>query len=184
MGAGMGSGVESPALSCANKLPLDLFHADAAVGHHHKLAIFLCYLRCRARVSGLDRFRWIQRSFDFILQHRGVSRRTSGGDWGGKGGGGTQFVHGRSRLTIDSRIPTVPGPSTSSFHQPGRHCSHQARGAMRCSASRTKSGGVQQWSRYVACTLEEFFPRRYAVQGLCHLRLTACGFRLEPVEWL
>ena len=49
--------------------------------------------------------------------------------------GGTQFVHGRSRLTIDPRIPTMPGRSTSAFHQSGRHCLHQARSAMRCSAS-------------------------------------------------
>ena len=41
-----------------------------------------------------------------------------------RGGGGqcTQFVHGRSRMTIDPRIPTMPGRSTSGFHQPGRHC--------------------------------------------------------------
>ena len=36
------------------------------------------------------------------------------------GGGCTQFVHGRSRMTIDLRIPTMPGRSTSGFHQPGR----------------------------------------------------------------
>ena len=67
-----------------------------------------------------------------------------GGGWergGGKGvgrGGRTQFVHGRSRMTIDPRIPTMPGRSTSGFHQPGRHCLHQARSAVRCSASRMK----------------------------------------------
>ena len=32
--------------------------------------------------------------------------RTSGG---GAGGGGTQFVHGRSRMIIDPRIRTMPG---------------------------------------------------------------------------
>ena len=53
-------------------------------------------------------------------------------------GGGTQFVHGRSRVTLDPRIPTMPGRSTSGLHQPGRHCLHQARSAMRCSTSRTK----------------------------------------------
>ena len=31
-------------------------------------------------------------------------------------------MHGRSRMTIDPRIPTMPGRSTSGFHQPGRHC--------------------------------------------------------------
>ena len=30
------------------------------------------------------------------------------------------------------------GRSISGFHQPGRHCLHQARSAVRCSASRTK----------------------------------------------
>ena len=44
----------------------------------------------------------------------------------GKGGGGTQIMHGRSRMTIDPRIPAMPGRSTSGFHQPGRHCLHQA----------------------------------------------------------
>ena len=44
---------------------------------------------------------------------------------GGEGGGCTYFVHGRSRMTIDPRIPTMPGRSTSGFHYPGRHCLHQ-----------------------------------------------------------
>ena len=41
-----------------------------------------------------------------------------GDGWGGGDGGGgcTQFVHGRSLMTIDPRIPTVPGRSTSDFH--------------------------------------------------------------------
>ena len=55
-------------------------------------------------------------------------------------------MHGRSRTTISPRIPTMPGRSTSGFHQPGRHCLHQARSAVRCSASRMKGklrgGGV------------------------------------------
>ena len=54
------------------------------------------------------------------------------------GGGCTQFVHGRSRMTIDARIPTMPGRSTSGFHQPGGHYLHQVRSAVRCSASRMK----------------------------------------------
>ena len=54
------------------------------------------------------------------------------------GGGRTQFAHGRSRMIIDPRIPTIPGRGTSGFHQPGRHCLHQARSAVRCSASRMK----------------------------------------------
>ena len=35
-------------------------------------------------------------------------------------------MHGRSRMTMDPRIPTVPGPSVSSFHRSGRHCLRQA----------------------------------------------------------
>ena len=50
-----------------------------------------------------------------------------------------EFVHGRTRMTTDPHIPTLPGRSTPGFHQPGRHCSHQARSAVRCSASRMKS---------------------------------------------
>ena len=56
----------------------------------------------------------------------------------GGGGGGTQCVHGRSRMTTYPRIPTMPGRSISGFHQPGKHCLHQARSALRCSASRMK----------------------------------------------
>ena len=56
----------------------------------------------------------------------------------GRAGGCTQFVHGRSRTTIDPRIPTMPGRSTSGFQRPGRHCLHQVRSAVRCSASRMK----------------------------------------------
>ena len=41
-------------------------------------------------------------------------------------GGCTHFVHGRSRMTIDPRMPTLPGRSTLGFHQPGRHCLHRA----------------------------------------------------------
>ena len=60
---------------------------------------------------------------------------------GGEGGGGgvLSIVHGRSRMTIDPRIPTMTGRSTSAFHQPpGRYCSSQARSAVSCSASRTE----------------------------------------------
>ena len=48
---------------------------------------------------------------------------SSGFDRGrGRGGrgGGTQFGHGRSRMAIDPRIPTMPGRSTLVFHHPGR----------------------------------------------------------------
>ena len=33
----------------------------------------------------------------------------------GGGGGVFDFMHGRSRIAIDPRIPTIPGRSTSSF---------------------------------------------------------------------
>ena len=33
----------------------------------------------------------------------------------------TYAMQGRSRMTIDPRIPTMPGRITSGFHQPGRH---------------------------------------------------------------
>ena len=36
-------------------------------------------------------------------------------------GEGTQFVHDRSRMTIDPRIPTVTGRTTTGFHQPSRN---------------------------------------------------------------
>ena len=41
-----------------------------------------------------------------------------------------------SRMTIDPRVPTRPGRSTSGFHRPGRRSLHQARSVVRCSASR------------------------------------------------
>ena len=40
---------------------------------------------------------------------------------GKRGGGLLIMMHGRSRMTIDPRIPTMPGRSTSGFHRPGRH---------------------------------------------------------------
>ena len=53
-------------------------------------------------------------------------------------GGVLIIMHGRSGMTIDPRIPTIPGRRTSGFHRPGRHCLHQARSAARCWASRMK----------------------------------------------
>ena len=48
---------------------------------------------------------------------------------GGGGGGGVldrrdalDLMHGCSRRTIDPRIRTMSGWSTSGFHRPGRHC--------------------------------------------------------------
>ena len=45
-------------------------------------------------------------------------------------------MHGRSRMTIDPRVPTMGGRSMPGFPKPGRHCLHQARSIVRCSASR------------------------------------------------
>ena len=55
-----------------------------------------------------------------------------------EGEGVLMVMHGRSRMTIEPRIPTMPGWSTSGFHRPGRHSSGQARSAVRCLASRVK----------------------------------------------
>ena len=49
------------------------------------------------------------------------SDRSAKGARGGEGRGCTQFVHCRSRMTIDPPIPAMPGRSTSGFHQSGRH---------------------------------------------------------------
>ena len=38
-----------------------------------------------------------------------------------KGGKGNHVMHGRSRMTIDPRIPAMPGRRSSGFHRPGRH---------------------------------------------------------------
>ena len=40
----------------------------------------------------------------------------------GGGGGVLVAIHGRSRMTIHPRIPTMPGLSTSDVHRPGMHC--------------------------------------------------------------
>ena len=48
----------------------------------------------------------------------------------------TRVMHGlRSRITIDPRIPTMPGRSTSGFHRRGTVFLYQARNAVRCWAS-------------------------------------------------
>ena len=58
-----------------------------------------------------------------------------------RGRGGIHFMHSRSRMTIrytPLHFPIVSGRSTSGFHRPGRYWLHQARSAVRCSASRMK----------------------------------------------
>ena len=62
-------------------------------------------------------------------------------------GGVLIFMRGCSRMTIDPRIPAMPGRSTSSFHQPGRHCLHQARSAVRSWASRMQGELHQGYGR-------------------------------------
>ena len=53
-------------------------------------------------------------------------------DWGR---GCTHVMHVRSRVTIDPRIPTMPGRSIFTSRH---YCLHQARSAVKCWASRSK----------------------------------------------
>ena len=53
-------------------------------------------------------------------------------------GGVLIIMHGRNRITINPRTPTMPGRNTPGFHRAGRHCLHQVRSAVRCWASRMK----------------------------------------------
>ena len=46
------------------------------------------------------------------------------------------FTHGRSRMAIGPRIPTMPERSTSGFRRRGRHCLHQPRSALGYAVSR------------------------------------------------
>ena len=52
--------------------------------------------------------------------------------------GCAHVMHDCSHMTIDPRIPTMPGRSTFDFHRPGRRCLHHTRSAVRCWASRMK----------------------------------------------
>ena len=50
----------------------------------------------------------------------------------GAGKGGTHFMLGRSRMTIDRPLtPTMSGQSTPGLHRPGRHSLGQARDGLR-----------------------------------------------------
>ena len=60
-----------------------------------------------------------------------------------QGGGVLMIMHGRSRKTIDPRIPTMPGRSTSGFH----------RQADTASTKREAPGGVRRVARSVSCIL-------------------------------
>ena len=56
----------------------------------------------------------------------------------GAGGGCTHVMNACSRMTIDPRIPTMPGRSSSGFtDQTGIACTKREN-AVRCSASRVK----------------------------------------------
>ena len=87
-----------------------------------------------------------ERASERAREHRGEGKerlpREIRWRWGRGGkveeGGVPDIMHGHSRMTIDPRIPTMPRQSTSGFHRPGRQCMHQARRAVRCSASRMK----------------------------------------------
>ena len=57
---------------------------------------------------------------------------------GGVGRVHSIFMHGRSGMTIEPRILAMPERSMSGFPRPGRRCLHQARSAVRCSASRMR----------------------------------------------
>ena len=57
---------------------------------------------------------------------------------GGGGGGVLDIMHGRSRMAMDPRIPTMSGQSASGFHRSGIRRLHKARSAVRSSASRMK----------------------------------------------
>ena len=79
-----------------------------------------------------------QREGSGVCSHHTMRGRCPWNHRAWEGGGRTQFVHGRNRMTIDPRIPTMSRRSTSVFRQPGRHCLHQARSAVRCLTSRMK----------------------------------------------
>ena len=55
------------------------------------------------------------------------------------------IMHGRSRMTIDPRIPTMPGWSTSGFHRPDRHAY----------TKREAPWGVRRVAWRVSCILQK-----------------------------
>ena len=48
----------------------------------------------------------------------------------GGGRGNPRIMYGYSRMTVEPRIISMPGRSTSGFHRSGRLCLHQARSAV------------------------------------------------------
>ena len=69
------------------------------------------------------------------------------------------------------RIPTMPGRITSRSHQPGRHCLHQARSTVRCSASRMKG------------ELHISFPRTARKTDFGALCLLSCLLMTAPMSY-
>ena len=84
-------------------------------------------------------------------------------------------MHGRSRVTIDPRTPTMPGRSTSGFHRPGRHCLHQARSVVRCRASRMKGELHPTMNRY-----RSGFPCIWMTASTNRLILWCGHFQRQP----
>ena len=91
--------------------------------------------RCHRRENTVRYALWSPYEFRRTAVHELRARATP---WGLSRGGVLHIMHGRSRMTINPRIPIMPGRSTSGFHRPRRHCLHQARSPVRCAASRSK----------------------------------------------
>ena len=78
-----------------------------------------------SHVSGTNNLKLVLDTFCSMVV-KWLARRRWGG--GNRGGGVLDrrdvldIMHGRSRMTIDPRIPAMPGRSMSGFHRPGRHC--------------------------------------------------------------
>ena len=96
--------------------------------------IVLTLVRLREKIVCEQKIRHARTSYNNVVQTTKIKKKFQSSRERVRGC--SQFVHGRSRMTIDPGIPTMPGRSTSGFHQPGRYCLHQARSSVRCSASR------------------------------------------------
>ena len=87
------------------------------------------------------------------------------------------FMHGRSRTTIDPRIPTMPGRSMSGFHRPGRHCLHRKSrgggGRSEQGIPNTNSRGEQTWR-----TLRTISVKYYVDLSVCLSLLAGMSVRL------
>ena len=81
-------------------------------GHGLKVVLFRTLFRFRFFFLRFRSNNGLGAGDDDLLFADGESRVWPGGGWGG---GGTQVVHGRSRMTIDPRIPTMAGWSTPGF---------------------------------------------------------------------